>query len=568
MQPHLLEPQLRVERERAKKALDELPIWSEWKTAHTWALWAVDACVRDRDACVCTNPVLLADQLLDVEGDLEALDELSPVLQARAAMRHVEDLERQVVATEQWRRFQEAQRQLQEVQSDKLLEWMRAMEQRLAAARVKPRTGPPYKQAQPPARSLPAPSSSPVQPVQPDHPASTLTSTSAGSAWPSDRISGIASPSGPHSPVLPASSFSPAQPTTSASPSTSPRPSSALPSNITSSSTATFTEPHSPVGVAASPAVLDTSDVTASTRTDDAALPAASAEVPHANAPSTASDASPARSAASDPPQPEPDSTSSASLPTRSPASAQSTHDSMKVVAIPLSTPTSLAREIVHIHDDDEDEVDYGENGDPVQLEPVRGRRDSDPAPKPESGQRDSDMSAGDGHMEPVHDGQGAGTSEAVASNDSHHPSVCIDTAALDQLQRDSHGDSVSPRDSRKRLHISDHSEDGRDRSKRAYRTPSPHISRSELAGSSREDDKKIFVHCADAVRKDDLHKIFSRFGSVKKVDMPPRSNGEHIAFIHFFDDRHAWAAMREGIDHAAGISSVQRYRRPGDRGW
>ena len=564
MQSYLLEPQLRDERERAKKALDELPIWSEWKAAHTWALWAVDTCVRDRDACACTDPVLLVDQLLDVEGDLEALDELSPVLQTRAAMHHVEDLERQVVATEQWRGFQEAQRRLQEVQSDKLLEWTRAMEQRLAAARVRPRTGPPYKQAQPPARSLPASSSSTVQSVQPAHPASTLTSTSAGSAWPSDRVSGIAFPTGPHSPVLPASSFSSAQPPISASPSTSPRPSSALPSYSASSSTAIFTEPHSPVGVAALPAVLESSDVTSSTRTDDVTPPAASAEVPHTTAPSNALDASPAPSGASDPPPPAPDLTFSAG----SPAPAQSTHDSMEVDTIPLSTPPlsaasfSSPAEFVHMHDDDEDEVDYGENGDPVQLEPVRGTRDSDPATKPESGELDSHLSAEDGHMEPVHDGQSASTTEAVASNDSHHPSVRLDTASLDQRQTDNHGNSVLPRGSRKRVHISSHSEDERDRSKRVYRTSAPPDSRSELAGSSREDDKKAFVACADVMRIDDLHEIFSRFGSVKKVDMPSRPKGEHIAFIHFFDDRHAWAAIREGIDHAAGISSVPARRR------
>ena len=218
----------------------------------------------------------------------------------------------------------------------------------------------------------------------------------------------------------------------------------------------------------------------------------------------------------------------------------------------------------MHTCVDDENECDYDENGGSVQLEPVRMTRDSHPAPNAGSDPLDSHLSAGDAHMEAVHDGLGAISPEVVASNYSQSPHFRLDTdTAPDQLQRDNHGDSASPRDSRKRRHSFSDSEDGRDRPKRSYRTASTFDGSSTSATPSNEDDRRsVFVQCSEFVHKDDVYKAFARFGRIERVDMPPRHSGHPIAFVHFLDDRDASDAVRQGQAHAFGILTVKPYRR------
>ena len=526
MDGHSPETPLWSERARAKAELDASPVWIDWRAAHTSTLLEAEACVEHGHVCFSISIGVLADQLLDVKGqnDLEALDTRSPVLRALAATRHVERLEQQLTASAAWRSFAEAHERIHEVQSMELLERMRAMEQRRAAARDARSVIVAQGRIQSAARPSRAPSLSLGHLIEPAQPSSTLTSTSANSASPSDCASTAAS----------------------------------------------STELHSSLAVAVLAEMSSSGDTASSYPTAGAAQPAATAVLPLATAPSCVSDAS--TTSLNSTSMSAPASCSSVASSTSSVAPEQTVKDTTEDDVISASTQTSLADATslssvsANRLDDAEYECDYGEDdGGALQLEPVRAMHQDDSAAGVGSDRIDCQLPAGDTYrMQAVHGRHGASIAGMVEPNNLHHTHVRLDTdAALGQEQVDNHLDSVSPRESRKRRHSFSDSEDGRDRPRPSQRRLSIMSGSTISTALSHEADRRsIFVQCREFVRKEDVHRWFAHFGQIERVDMPHRPSGRPIAFVHFFDSRDARDAVYRGQDHASGILTVKPYQR------
>ena len=492
---------LSSERARAKTFLDASPQWIAWKTAH--ALLLLSPAGLDEQGAWSSPPVSVApEQLLDVTDSLEALDEQDPVLQAYASMRHVDNLRQQLIDSAEWRAFQQAQHHLHVFVREELRGKRRAMMERRGVVDDGRGADASYTRRQSSEQPQLTSSSSPVQIT--NTPCSTLSSTS----MPSQRASA--------------------------------------------------TEQRIPVVVADSLAAAGSRDMMSST---DETSPPGNA-FPHTMASSFAPFGSSSSSS--------PLVSATCALP-----STWSTNHIIEVdeyptfLAAPSAAPITWSAESHHTRCDTDCDYNFGDYGELVPLDHVADTTDA-----PDEVQRrdhNPHLSVGDSHIESANEARnGTKTNVFVpaTSQHQHQHQNHRDAAAIDQLQQNDDGDRGSRRkSSKRRSHSPSDSRYERDRSKRSTSDTPSSIDRRRhtTATSSTEAWRRcVWVQSREFVRKDDLFRLFSRFGRVERVDVPSQRSGcLPFAFVHFVDERDAWHTIGKGQDGSLGSLTVKPCRRP-----